>query len=105
LKFGVSLFWERIFSCFHLVGLSVWPIVFSFRVGGFLLSVVFWLNVFSFDVFFLFGFGYVFVLVFWLINVVYEFGLGWGVKSVVVGLCVGVGLFIISEVMFFFGFF
>jgi Cytochrome c oxidase subunit III len=95
----------KMFSCFHLVGLSVWPIVFSFRVGGFLLSVVFWLNVFSFDVFFLFGFGYVFVLVFWLINVVYEFGLGWGVKSVVVGLCVGVGLFIISEVMFFFGFF
>ena len=44
----------RMFSCFHLVGLSVWPIVFSFRVGGFLLSVVFWLNVFSFDVFFFF---------------------------------------------------
>jgi len=54
----------EIFSCFHLVGLSVWPVVFSFRVGGFLLGVVFWLNVFSFDVFFVFGFGFMLVLVF-----------------------------------------
>lgn len=83
----------------------MWPVVFSFRVGGFLLGVVFWLNVFSFDVFFVFGFGFVLVLVFWVVNIVYEFGLGCGVEAVTVGLCVGVGLFIVSEIMFFFGFF
>lgn len=93
---------------FHLVDSSPWPILLAFSLFSFLVGVTMYLHRYAFGSF-LFFFGLVCVcgvLFFWWLDVVREatFG-GFHTSSVRSGIKVAMLVFIVSEIMFFVGFF
>lgn len=92
-------------SSFHLVLIRPWPLVFSLVLFNLLITSLLWFHYRSFMFFFLKVLLLVYVLVLWLRDVEVETWLGYHTLSVYAGLRVGIVLFILSEVMFFFSFF
>lgn len=97
---------------FHIVLPSPWPFLVSFSVCLSLISVVLWFHGYSFEnCFFLrilpFGFFFFFFsIICWFLDIITEATLrGQHTFAVQRGLRLGFILFIVSEIMFFFGFF
>nr|AQT38580.1 cytochrome c oxidase subunit 3 [Cumberlandia monodonta] len=92
-------------SPFHLVGMSPWPILGSFSVLLLAVGFVDWFSSGDFWPVMLGGFPLVLVIFQWCRDVVRESDQGWHTSYVVKNIQVGMILFIISEAVFFFGFF
>lgn len=93
---------------FHLVTPSPWPLLSSIAAFFFFVCFVLYMYNFIFiEFYFLFSLVIlIFVMFFWWMDVVRESTfLGYHTKVVQRGLKIGVVLFIVSEVFFFFGFF
>lgn len=91
-----------LFQPFHLVTISPWPLLLSFRVIISLVGVINWINNFHFEIA-LFGLLLILLIIFqWWRDVIRERTFqGFHTKNVVNGLKLGILLFIISEVFFF----
>nr|UHA56303.1 cytochrome c oxidase subunit 3 [Diversibipalium sp. MNHN JL281] len=93
------------FTSFHLVLFSPWPILVAFSVWGMIVSGLLYMH-FKFIGMLLLNVAILFVVLFlWFGDVEVESWLGYHSRVVVSGLRLGVVLFIVSEVFFFFGFF
>nr|UHA56315.1 cytochrome c oxidase subunit 3 [Humbertium sp. MNHN JL090] len=90
---------------FHLVHFSPWPVLAAFSVGGLLISSLLLMHYKFFFFFFLNVFVLIFILLLWFGDVEVESWVGWHSNVVVSGLRMGVVLFIVSEILFFFSFF
>jgi cytochrome c oxidase subunit 3 len=92
---------------FHLVSNSPWPLLVSFTALQFVLNLLLFLNKFLFlGGLYLSFISLVFVISNWFYNIVLESTYqGHHTKKVQTGLKMGMLLFILSEVMFFFSFF
>jgi len=92
---------------FHLVKPSFWPFFTSLSFFFFALSFVGYMHFFcSFFVFFMFFLSLLLCFLFWFMDVIFESTYqGYHTRAVQRGLRIGVILFIVSEVMFFFAFF
>lgn len=97
---------------YHIVNPSPLPFLLSFSVFGLLLSAVFYMHSNSYysniiSLILLLSFSVITILFMsrWWLNVIYESFFGYHTIRVKKGLKLGFVLFIISEVMFFFGFF
>nr|YP_010175653.1 cytochrome c oxidase subunit III [Amaga expatria]QSM34660.1 cytochrome c oxidase subunit 3 [Amaga expatria] len=93
------------YSCFHLVNNSPWPLFLSLSIMNFLFSNVFWWHYNFIYLFFMNFFVLILVMFFWLNDVDSESFFGLHTGMVVNGLRIGIILFIVSEVCFFFSFF
>lgn len=93
---------------FHLVRPSPWPITVSFSLFFFLMGLVKWMHNLDYAQIFLHfgGIGLTFAIYNWFRDIVYEATFeGHHTRKVRQGLRMGMSLFILSEVMFFFSFF
>lgn len=93
---------KKLFQPFHLVTLSPWPILCSFRVYVTIIGILNWFSNFNFYLF-VYGVFLIFLCVIqWWRDVVRERTYqGFHTKIVVKGLKLGMILFIISEIFFF----
>nr|YP_011004802.1 cytochrome c oxidase subunit III [Anagyrus jenniferae]WPT46943.1 cytochrome c oxidase subunit III [Anagyrus jenniferae] len=92
----------KLFQPFHLVTLSPWPLLMSFSILNFLVSLINWMNFYMFQEIFIFLMLILICMVQWWRDVVRESLLqGFHTKMVIKGLKMGMFLFIISEVFFF----
>jgi cytochrome c oxidase subunit 3 len=93
---------------FHLVDSSPWPFITSFAAFELVVSLVSWMHSFKYGLFFLLlSFCFlVFCMYQWFNNIIIEATFeGHHTKKVQLGLRIGMALFIVSEIMFFFAFF
>lgn len=93
---------------FHLVTPSPWPLLTAFSVQALLVSVVLYLHAFDLHLFFVYFcfFGFLAMLYGWFNDVIFESTIqGQHTLKVQKGLRLGMILFILSEVLFFFSFF
>nr|UHA56294.1 cytochrome c oxidase subunit 3 [Diversibipalium multilineatum] len=90
---------------FHLVSYSPWPVLVACSVSGLLVSSLIGMHYGSFFFFFLNLIVLIFILVLWFGDVEVESWTGWHSNVVVSGLRMGIVLFILSEILFFFSFF
>lgn len=93
---------------FHLVDLSPWPFLTSFAFFQLVLSIVSYFHYYAFANFYLFlsFIQIIFCLFGWSRDILYEgCHRGFHTRAVQYGLRLGMFLFIVSEVMFFFGLF
>lgn len=94
---------KKIIQPFHLVTFSPWPICISFRVYVTIIGIINWFYNFTLFIFIRGIFLLLICIIQWWRDVVREsFCQGFHTKKVVRGLKVGIILFIISEVFFFF---
>jgi len=92
-------------SSFHLVLVRPWPFLFSLMVWRLLVARLFWFH-YSCVMFFILKMVLMrIVLLLWLRDVEIETWLGYHTLSVYSGIRIGIILFIVSEVFFFFRFF
>jgi len=99
---------EREVHPFHLVRPSPWPMTVAFSLFFFLMGLVKWMHNLENALLFLHfgGFGLTFTMYHWFRDIVYEATFeGHHTRKVRKGLRMGMILFIVSEVMFFFSFF
>nr|YP_010736715.1 cytochrome c oxidase subunit III [Bipalium admarginatum]WEM34730.1 cytochrome c oxidase subunit 3 [Bipalium admarginatum] len=90
---------------FHLVNISPWPVLVAFSVGGLLVSSLLY---FHYGIYYLVLFNVlvlIFFLLMWFGDIEVESWIGFHSSIVVSGLRLGIVLFIISEILFFFSFF
>lgn len=92
-------------SSYHLVLVRPWPFLVSLVICNMLISRLLWFHYNCVMLFFFKLFVLVYVVIMWLRDVEIETWLGWHTVSVFSGIRVGIVLFIISEVFFFFRFF
>lgn len=93
---------KKLFQPFHLVTYRPWPILTSFRIIVLLIGIINWFNNFTINLF-IFGFILVIFCIFqWWRDVIRERTFqGFHTNNVVIGLKLGIILFIISEIFFF----
>jgi cytochrome c oxidase subunit 3 len=92
---------------FHLVDLSPWPFLTSFAFFQLALSIVSYFHYYLFATSYLFFslIQIIFCLFGWSRDILYEGCSGYHTRAVQYGLRLGMFLFIVSEIMFFFGLF
>lgn len=90
---------------FHLVEVSPWPFLSSVRAVCLVVGVVDWLSGNSLVLTLCAGVALILVLWQWLRDVIRERNQGWHTRYVASNIRLGIVLFIISEVFFFFSFF
>lgn len=93
---------KKLFQPFHLVTLSPWPLLTSFRVIILLVRVINWFNNFNFNIIYI-GLILLLICIFqWWRDVIRERTFqGFHTNKVYSGLKLGILLFIISEIFFF----
>nr|QSX81633.1 cytochrome c oxidase subunit III [Philotrypesis tridentata] len=97
---------NKLYQPFHLVTLSPWPLIMSFSIMVTLYGVVNWFNNLNMIIFFYGNLLMVLSLYQWWRDVIRESTFqGFHTKKVIKGLKMGMLLFIISEIMFFFSVF
>lgn len=103
-----ELFLSRYRHSFHLVTPSPWPLLTAFSIQALLVSVVLYLHAFDLQLSFIYFcfFSFLAMLYGWFNDVIYEATYqGQHSLKVQKGLRLGMVLFILSEVLFFFSFF
>nr|UKA77685.1 cytochrome c oxidase subunit III [Platydemus manokwari] len=93
------------FTPYHLVGISPYPLFVAVVLGAVFFFGVFGLHYYYYSFFFIFLLFFIYILLLWFGNVELEGSSGYHTLVVSKGLRFGMLLFIASEVMFFFGFF
>nr|YP_004842322.1 cytochrome c oxidase subunit III [Ibidoecus bisignatus]AEM23862.1 cytochrome c oxidase subunit III [Ibidoecus bisignatus]UTT72608.1 cytochrome c oxidase subunit 3 [Ibidoecus bisignatus] len=95
------------FHPFHIVSISPWPILCSFSIMSFVINSLYYMNKFlTLDLLLESLLSLILVIFCWWRDVIRESTFqGFHMKKVCFGLYMGVSMFIISEVMFFFSFF
>nr|YP_010480550.1 cytochrome c oxidase subunit III [Trichomalopsis sarcophagae]UVN15275.1 cytochrome oxidase subunit 3 [Trichomalopsis sarcophagae] len=97
---------KKLFQPFHLVTLSPWPLLLSMNLLILMFSVVNWFNNFNYYMLLFSVVLMVLCLYQWWRDVIRESTFqGWHTKKVVLGMKIGMLLFITSEVLFFFSIF
>lgn len=93
----------RLYQPFHLVTISPWPIIISFSIFNILVRVIYWFHRLSFYLIIYYNFLLFLSIFQWWRDVVRErIYQGFHTFKVVKGLKLGIILFIISEIFFFF---
>ena len=97
---------KKLIQPYHLVRLSPWPILISFRIIIILIGRIFWFN-YLLNYLFLFGiFILIFIKIQWWRDVIRERTYqGFHTLKVLKGVKIGIILFIVSEIFFFFSIF
>ncbi|UAT98640.1 cytochrome oxidase subunit 3 (mitochondrion) [Muscidifurax raptorellus] len=97
---------KKLFQPYHLVTISPWPLLMSISLMMLLISVLNWFNNYTFYMLMLSILVSILIMYQWWRDVIRESTYqGYHTKFVVLGLKLGMLLFIISEIMFFFSIF